>query len=217
LPVEGGEVTNNIKLKVAKRVVQRYLAHLNSDVVAATHYRLPLGTAIRFHEALLKESHTPTVADVAFNLELPVLNGVSPDVLISIRNDEQEAFAVFRNRIREAIKEKLKTSCAQNAKQLAEEIRSDLIDPQLNTIRARLTAAKKLINRKTAVGIALGALATTCGLLCHLPGEASVMAGTSVILTSTGTAAHKYLEELRDIRLSDMYFAWRAAHSHDHS
>jgi hypothetical protein len=134
---------------------------------------------------------------------------------VKLRVEEHDAFAKFRDGLRTAILERLKSCGSESAEDIAAEIRKDLIDLELNTIRARSAAAEKLLTKKFAVGLGLGALATTCAVLLHLPPETSLMAGTTAAIA--GTAAHKYLEEVSQIRLSDMCFAWKAREISPHA
>ena len=50
--------------------------------------------------------------------------------------------------------------------------------------------------KKSAVGVFLGALATTCGLICGVPASIAVSAGVAATLGMTQSAANKYLGKL---------------------
>jgi hypothetical protein len=95
----------------------------------------------------------------------------------------------------------------KDPKEISQEIRRDVIDPALNGIERRLNAARSALLRKGAVSVGVGALATTCGLLTANP----LLIGSG-FATAMTTVAHvnKYIEEDRDVSLSDMYFLWRA-------
>jgi hypothetical protein len=62
--------------------------------------------------------------------------------------------------------------------------------------------------KKASASIGMGALMTTCGLLTANP--LLITTGVGAVAT-TLPAAHKFIEDRRDVSLSDMYFLWRAS------
>ncbi len=209
-----GRTPEEIRQLVAASVLRRHVAHLTSDVAAARKYGIALGAAIGFHERLLRRVHPLASEDVAFQLELPVLNGLRAETLIAIRRDEQEYFARFRDCLRLAIQERVRNASSHNSITIAKEIKWDLIQPQLNRINERLAESEKALNKKSAVGVFLGALTTTCGLLIGMPPVPALSAGTAVTVAVTATAAAKHIDERHDVSLSEMYFLWKA---HEHA
>ena len=105
---------DEIKVVAVKKVFENFLAYLASDVRAAQIYDAPLGSAIPFHQQLLRTANSPTVAEVAMRMRLPVLEGITPDVLLRIREDEHEYFDRFRTQLRLAIQERLKAAESEN-------------------------------------------------------------------------------------------------------
>jgi hypothetical protein len=192
---------------LAERVVRVHVEALLCDLAQTQDMKAPLGTTLSFYKQILHEEAGLDEASVAFQMDLPILQGVDPEVLLKIRQDEGDHFDAFRNSLRMAIKERLRESDATDPKEIAEEIRHDLIDPALNSIERRLNAARSALLRKGAVSVGVGALATTCGLLTANP----LLIGSG-FATAMTTVAHvnKYIEEDRDVSLSDMYFLWRA-------
>jgi hypothetical protein len=153
---------------------------------------------------------TPSVADVAMRVRLPVLEGLSPDVLICIRSDEHQYFDRFKTQLRLAIQERLKAADSDDPEKVAKEIQRDLIQPELNAIQQRLNAAERVVAKKGGLGIFMGALATSCGLLAGAAPPVALLAGVTAAVAITGNAASKYVEEKPEAGLSGMYFAWRA-------
>jgi hypothetical protein len=200
---------------IADDVVGRFIAYLTTDVVTAQKLKSPLGATTRFHAKLLQASEELSATGVAFNIELPVLEGVPVQTLIKIRQDEQEYFKRFQYALRQAINERIKANQSANALHIANQIRQDVIEPELHQIRERLAASEKLLKKKTAVGIFLSTLTTTCGILAGAPPPLTVSGGLAPMITMAGQAATKYLEEKRDIELEDMYFLWKAV-EHQH-
>jgi hypothetical protein len=193
---------------LVERVVRHHVEDLLCDLGQTQNAQAPLGTTLRFYKQILhEEAALADEALVAFQMDLPILQGVDPEILLKIRHDEKDHFDAFRNSLRIAIKERLQESAATDPKGIAQEIRRDVIDPAINDIERRLNAARGALLRKGAVSIGVGALATTCGLLTANP-----LLTTGGFGTAITTVAHvnKYIEEARDVSLSDMYFLWRA-------
>jgi hypothetical protein len=213
-----GKSVEQQKIVAVRQIIEKFLAYLAADVTAARQCRSPLGAAIPFHNRLLQEALQPTVADVAVNIELPVLQNVSPSTLIEIRRDEAEHFLRFKSALRMAIEERLRNAATSNSKAIAREVVRDVIDPELHTIRARLKAAERAAAKKTAFGLGVGTLATACGILAGLPAPVAFGGGMAAALGISGTAGAKLLDEQSEVEMSDMYFAWkaeeRAKHQH---
>lgn len=198
-------------------VIRRYLAHLTSDVAASKQARVPLGASVWCHSQMLNEaSRTASTEEVAFHVNMPVLNNVPIDTLVKIRSDQHEAFVRFRYALRRAIAERARTAGDDRAADLAAEIRRDLIDPEIEQIRQRLRSSEQMLVRKTEVGVTLGGLVTVCGLLAGVDPSLATAAGIGTLTTVAGAAAARDIEERRDVSLSDMYFLWKAVEHVSH-
>jgi hypothetical protein len=196
------------KREAAARFVHNQLTLVVADLATTVAMELPLGTAWKFHDRILRSTPRDIeVADVALELELPVLHGVDLETLLKIRTDERDSFLAFRNSLKSAIRERLDASGTTDAKTVAQEIQADLIEPSLNEIDRKLKAARNVLAKKAVVGLGVGTLTTTCGLLTTNP--LMVTTGIAAAMSSV-PATQKYIEERRDIGLSDMYFLWRA-------
>jgi hypothetical protein len=196
--------------------MKKYLSSFASDIYTARGLDSPLGSTVYFHGQLLKTIKAGLKeADVAFQLKLPILEDVSPEVLLKVRSDEKPHFEKFRQSLRLAIKQRLDNVSSDKATEIADEIRKDIIDPALNDIELRLKSAKEVVTKKAGLSLTLGALTTTFGLLTANP--FLVAAGATPAVGYTIAAGQKFIEEKRDIALSDMYFLWQAQeHSKNH-
>jgi hypothetical protein len=198
-----------LRYAVSAQILKVFLAHLASDIYTARVLKSPLGSTVNLHGQILNSFNGGIQeADVAFKLDLPVLKDVSPKTLLDIRNNEQSYFEKFRQSLRLAIKERIENVSDKRADKIAEEIRMDIINPALSDIELRLNAARKTMERKVGLSAVLGSLVTTCGILTLNP----VIAGIGVTAATGGslTASQKFIEEKRDVSLSDMYFLWKA-------
>jgi hypothetical protein len=199
----------DLRHEVTTAVCKRYVAHLASDIWTANTLKAPLGSAVNLHGQLLKAFEAGVgEADVAFQLNLPILKGIKAEELLKIRRDEKLHFEKFRQCLRTAIGERLENSSNEKAEVIAAEITNDLIKPSLNDIERRLAGAKQVLAKKAGLSITLGGLATTCGLLTANP--LLITTGVTTAVGGALNAEYKFIEEQRDITLSDMYFLWQA-------
>jgi hypothetical protein len=192
----------------AESAVVRYLDHLVADIWASKYYGASLGCTIQSHRCLLS-GKTSRRDSTAFQIDLPILNGATFEQLHRLRQDEASHFRRFRASLRRALDERLAVSPGANDLQIAQEITEDFLTPALDSIRDRLKASESLLNKKSAVGLAMGSLATICGLLAGAGATVSTSAGVSAAIAITSSAALKHLEEKRDVELDDAFFFGR--------
>ena len=213
---EPSAITEAVRFAVA-REVKVSLAYLTADLISAAQLRCPVGATLPLHRDFLTASCVSEAADqVAFALALPVLADVPIDTLIKIRADENDAFRRFRDALRAAAQDRLKAAGVRDPSIVAAEIRRDVIEPELRRIDARLRSISRGLAKKTASGITVGALATTCGLLAGVAPGLAVLAGITAMSGIAGTAASKNIEEREEVALSDFYFLWNAVpHLHE--
>lgn len=66
-----------LRLDVARKLASNHVVYLLSDISAAQHLRVPLGATNKLHRHILRATnHEITEAEVAFNIQLPILHGV---------------------------------------------------------------------------------------------------------------------------------------------
>jgi hypothetical protein len=193
----------------AEAAVARYFEHLVADIWASSFYGASLGTTIESHHRFLA-GEAKTRDSVVFQIDLPILNGANFEQLHRLREDENGHFIRFRTSLRRALDERLFASNEVDDKDVAKDMVDDHLIPALNSIRDRLKASEALLNKKSAVGLAMGSLATVCGLLAGAGPVVSTSAGVSAVVAVTSSAALKHLEERRDVELDDAFFLWKA-------
>ena len=199
----------DLRVEVARAVLSRYMAHLTSDVRTARMLGLPLASTVHVHGQLLGLLPTaPSVADVMFSLSLPVLDGVDIKTLLELRDDQREYFERFRLALRTAASERLKVG-QPTAPGVARAIEQDLIQPALIDIAVRLRAAADTLSAKKRITTTLSGLLTACGVYLSEPLllSAGLVAGGASV-----AAAMKHVDDIGEVRLSDMFFLWEAQH-----
>lgn len=204
--VELGLSGESLAYAIAKDVFTLYSSHIVADIGTSRIVRAPLAAVVGLHCETLHRVPAADENSVALELGLPFLDGIPVKELLKIRDDEHLSFEKFRTALRSAIKEKVASASGNGSVNIADEIADDLILPSLNEIALKLHKAQGLLTRKSALSVAVGAAATMIGAIAGIP--LLLPAGIASALLPS---AHymKYLEEKRDIELSDMYFLWK--------
>jgi hypothetical protein len=199
-----------IRRSIGIDAVGRYLAHLTADKLAADALAAPLGATVRLHRDLLRRAMNVDDIEVAtaFELKLPILEGIDLRTLLELREKEREHFERFRVALRTAVRERIRNRDSPHPTKVAAEIESDVIVPALNDISLRLRTAQQSLERKGKFASRLGALLTTCGVVLGQPWLAAAGVGTGGVLLQ---AINKDIDDERDLQLNDMYFLWQAA------
>jgi hypothetical protein len=199
----------SVEEALARQVAERIWAAAASDLYAAHSMGLPLGIGIGLEAKLTGTQHASiSPADVAFRLQLPVVDGLPVRELIALRENEYDAFENFRDTLTRAIKERLAAAKeAEDIDNIVREIKEDEIEPALHKIRQRLNSAEGVLRKNHRYNIGLAGLATTCGLI----GAPPAMAISLGVAAMTGAAAveAKLVVDKKDVSLEGMYFLWQ--------
>lgn len=162
--------TAALPTEVARAALNRYTAHLTSDVRTAKRLGLPLGSTVQVDGDLLGITpEAPSPAQVLFNLKLPVLRNVSVRDLLELRESQREYFDRFRLALRMAATERLASGQQENAAAAASAIEQDVIAPALQDIELHLRAAADTLGAKTRTTTPVAALLTACGVFASEP------------------------------------------------
>jgi hypothetical protein len=157
------EAAAPLEFTLARNIVQLHWAGTASDMYLANSMSLPVGLGLGL-EARLADLRRNSVSpsEVAFKLVLPVVDGLPVKELLALRESESDAFEGFRDSLTEAIKDRLvgPEDAVEDVGALADELRSDVIDPALHRIQRRLRAAEGLLRKNYRYNIALAGLAT---------------------------------------------------------
>lgn len=98
----------SLELTLARLIVQRYWLNTANDAYAARSMGLPLGIGISLEAKLASlQGNALSPANVAFNLNLPVVDGLPINELLALRDAEQDSFEAFRDSLNRAFKERL--------------------------------------------------------------------------------------------------------------
>jgi hypothetical protein len=202
------ESNEDVTHAVARAVVRKYLAGLASDLYTARTLNCALGSTIGFHGRLLGRELTPRNEDVAFQLQLPVIEGLDARTLLQIRNEETLSFARFRRALSTAINERTAAARKIDVEKIANGIRKDVLEPALADIESRLKGTTRSFRKKTGATLVIASVPMMYGLYTMNP--LLIAAGLTPAVSSLNNAAHRYIEERGNVRLSDMFFLWHA-------
>lgn len=191
---------------------ERLVAALTRSVFLARQAGAPLGQAAlagsRFVE--VRPPHGPSVADVAFSIPLPILDGASPRDLLTLREDQADEFEVFRGALTKTIEERIKALPAENVSELGKAVLDDVLRPALAGMELRMSKSARLLRNRSAAVLASSGLVTTIGLLAFAP-----LTVPGLVLAAGGLVAsyNDYLKDRREVDLSDLHILWRASTS----
>jgi hypothetical protein len=211
--VAGKSEKKLVRDAVAK-VVRGFLVNLTADLNAAKMYGGAFGSTIPAFQRILANRGNK-VANVAVELALPALEGLSTAQLIEVRYKYGDSFARFQKRIRDFLAECVRDGIIA-PESVREKMKSDLIDRDLEELRGNLRDAEKSMKMKATYALALGTLVATVGVSTGIVtapvafGLAATIAGSSLSL-----GVSKHVDEVIRIKSHDLYFLLQAeAHTH---
>jgi hypothetical protein len=209
-----GKTDRAIRHEALERVARKFLVHLTADINAARRYGGSFGSTIPIFRRILA-NRSETISDVALEVGLPALDGLSTAQLIEVRLKYQDTFARFMKRLRAFLGESIQQGVSGPA-DLQAKLKSDLIDGELEELRSSLKQAEQSLKRKSAFGLSLGTLVATIGAVTGVV-TAPVAFGLAATISaaSLNPAVSKYVDDTTKIRSDDMYFLLQAeGHGH---
>ncbi|MFE9060084.1 hypothetical protein [Streptomyces violaceusniger] len=197
------------KLQVAERVVSRSSAALLCDLALSKRLKLPLAQEFSFLWSKgSRATSEATVQDVALSLPLPVMDGLPAADVIRLRKDEKPHFERFQHALTEAIREQVQRAESASLQEISKSVSEEFIRPALADIERSLKEAKKTLSVKSGLTVSVGSATATVGMLSSVPLIVAAGVGAAVSLTLTG--ANKFLDDKKDVKMSDVYFLWKA-------
>ena len=203
-----------IKRDGLQRVARKFLVHLSADVNSARKYGGSFGSTIPMFQKLLA-NRSEKVSSVAFEVELPALDGLSTAQLIEVRLKYQDTFTRFRKRLGSFLEECVRQGVTRPADVRAK-LKADLIDGEVEELKLNLKQAEESLRRKSTYALCLGSLVATIGVTTGIitPPVAFGL-GATVSATSLSPGVSRYVDDMVKIKSDDMYFLLQAeAHWH---
>ncbi|MGY0002595.1 hypothetical protein [Micromonospora sp. I033] len=202
------------KVEIGSEIIAGHILELLEDVAAADQFKAPLASLAqpKFFETANPETTTPSVDQVALNLQIPVLLGLDTRDIIALRESEYEHFERFRATLVESIHMAIEKHDSDSPDRIAAAVWRDSVEPAIAEIDRKMRSSSKSLAFKAAAGLSVGAATTAFGALASLPFV--VTAGVAAAATPL-IQAYKFFDDRQAIELSDMYFLWKAKrHSH---
>jgi hypothetical protein len=209
-----GKSGKQVERDALQRVAREFLVHLSADVNAAKKLGGAVGSSLPIFQKLLA-NRDEKLSNVAFQVELPALDGLSTEQLIDVRLEYKDTFARFRMRLQSFLEECVRQGIVK-PEDIRSKLKADLIDGELKELRSDLKQAEEALKRKSAYALSLSTLTTIIGVTTGIvtPAVAFGLAAT-VTATSLGAGVSKYVDETTRIKSDDMYFLLQAeAHQH---
>jgi hypothetical protein len=209
-----GEVRKRPKKKdLAKALIRRQAARIVAGLTRSVwlcrevHGALGQSALEGGKVVTVQNSDHPSVADVAMNLRLPVLEGASVEQLLALRRDDASEFEVFRGALTKTIEERVKALPDERADRVGQSVVEDVLQPAMAALDLRMRKSARLLGERSVEAVAAGGMVTTIGLLASAP-----LTIPGLILASgvAATGGAEFLKQRRDLELSDLHFLWRA-------
>lgn len=205
---------NQVKRAAVQSIARKFLVHLTADINAARIYGGSFGSTIPLSQKLLA-NRGEGVSKVAFEVQLPVLNGLSTAQLIEVRLKYQDTFTRFRKRLGFFLEECVRGGIT-GPDDVQAKLKADLIDGELAELKSDLRKAQASFRRKSAYALTLGSLVATIGVTTGIitPSVAyGLVAAVSATSLSPGVA--KYVDDMVKLKSDDLYFLLQAE-EHQH-
>jgi hypothetical protein len=149
---------------------------------------------------------------VALELPLPVLQGLTARDIVKFRADHKPHFERFQHALTEAIREQADRVGTDSPERIAAAVNEDFIRPAMADIERSMIETKKLFGMKSGTSIAVGTAIAGAGILSSIP--LVIASGLGAAVTVTLASTNSYLDSKKDVKLSDVYFLWKAAKMH---
>lgn len=208
--------TRSRRSDAIERAVYLHVSEFYGDLHAARELKIPLGSSLPMYQRIFEGSSQHTsLQDVAFALDLPVLSGVGAADIVRLRYYERESFERFQSRLSQGITEYIKNNPDGSASSIAQEIKMDLIEPELRKIRGIMTSAADAFTKKSLFAVGVSALSTLVGVSAGLAwgglaGATAVGGGALAAGAALNTAFAKKADTVAEMKASDMWFLWKA-------
>lgn len=200
------------KRQAVEHMLKDQASALVSDFAISRRFHLPLAQEGIFRWGPEAQLASPTPQLVALELDLPYVNGLSTADLLKLRQDEHAAFENFQSAVTKAMQEQISRHDSDDPRQIARAVVNEYVQPELALIERRFNSARGTMSAKSGVTIAVGSLATAVGFASAVP----LIATTGVAAAATVlTHINAYIDKKNEIKLSDLYFLWRAGQLHD--
>jgi hypothetical protein len=205
---------DELKQMISDDIFNLYAGYAAADAAMASEISAPLATSSPMLESILDADEGADAATgsvggkVAVEIGLPILDGVPAADLIKIREDEADAFERFRAALRAAINEAVRSDIHSTKPHgISANIIEETLVPALHDIDQRLHVAQKVLHRKSAMNVSVGAALVAVGLIAGIP--LLLPAGFAMGTAVPGVNFGKYLDDKGQVELSDLYFIWK--------
>jgi hypothetical protein len=225
-PMELRRLASKIKQSVplSKKQAKAYgvhsqmASHVVRDILNQNFYSTRFGTGYLTNRGVDLDvinalapkdiQETNTLLKAHFAHELPVVGGISLDTLLKLRNNEGEAFRVYRDALTKAI-----TQAKAEGPRKISQVFSDVVRPELNKIDIAMKSARATLVRDAIVDGAIASGFITVGLF-------SGIMPTNIGAIIAGLGGYHFAErvgkqlsniglEPEQVRNNNFYFLWK--------
>lgn len=187
-------------------ILQKYLMQ-NYNTTYLTNRRLEADIISRLENNSSEQSKTKAIIDGLVH-RLPFLENASLNTLVKLRNNEQEAFAVYRNAVTETIKGVKGETNSKNIKEMVEE----KIQPELKKLDQIFRNHRDNFRARGTEKIILSSLLLSAGFFVNKISGISIgsilEAGGAYKMTEIYSDLSQANKVPQDVKNSDYYFLW---------
>jgi hypothetical protein len=146
---------------------------------------------------------------------VPFIDNLSSSELLTLRENEMDAFISFRQVFAKAIDEHIKLKQGKFSERDAEAIFKEIVEPELARLNQKVKSASNSILKKSRAGVIGWAAAITAGFYFGFVESSLIAAAKALGLTKVAAdlAAGMMASSGEDsIRNENMYFLWKVRH-----
>lgn len=209
------------KLEVALTCIRHNLAELVSDAATANFLQVPLASLGKPSFFSTEEAgDSLTVDEVALRVRIPVLQGLTTEEFLKLREREYQHFAAFRSLLQQSIEETIQEAKTESPDRAAELVWRRKIQPQVVDLERKIAASRRSAARKVIAGVTVGAASAAIGSMAGavtatlgsgLGTGIGAALGTVAALPTVMPSVAKFFEDRQAIETSNAYFLWKAA------
>jgi hypothetical protein len=201
---------------VAGALVSNIATAMISDVSLARRLSLPLVEPSSVPWVSSPGRDKKNAADsTALRIGLPVFDHLTTEDFLKLREDERPEFELYRAGLQRAIQDQLDKDPSRSPVQVAKIVEDEYLRPELAKIEKHARSRRAVMIKKTAVNLTIGTTAAAIGAMTSMPllVESLTAFGSAVPLVPI---MHKFIDDGDTIKMSELYFLWKAEKQAEH-
>lgn len=213
----GREVLKEIGL--VKKLIMKELSVLKFHYANSSYLGTPLLTDRNAHDKFLSQVNIQNEYSKynsvmqQLHLETPIVENVSIDSIIRLKEAEEDAFENYKITLKKSIQSFVKEKDSITS-EMIQEFYNDNIASELINLNRKMRNSKSLATKKTLGGALITGVALGVGLTTQFVSPTVLQTlGLFTFLGTTGTSAIDMFQTPNDIKNSNYYLLWKLQNS----